>query len=283
MPKTAVIIPARNEPYLTKTVEDVFAKATGDIRVYAILEGYWPADWNKTADKYPGRLVTIHHGQPYGMRGSINQAAAVAYDCDYLLKTDAHCLFSKGFDETLIRDCPAKTVMVPRRYRLEPESWTIIKDGRLPVDYEYLTYPNDDGDGGMKGRNWEARTRERKDVLIDATMCAQGSCWFMPRSYFYELDLMDEENYGSFWKEMAEIALKAWLSGGQVLTHKGCFYSHWHKPKRGYSMEDADLRKAVQYSNKWLTDSTGWPKQTRSIKSLIQQFNPPGWPEEYYQ
>lgn len=281
MPKTSVLIPSRNEPYTAQTVHDVFGNATGDIEVLVALEAWWPPEWDKVAEQYPGRLITVYHGQPLGMRGSLNQLAAISRG-DYLLKTDAHCAFSKGFDETLTRDCPSRTVMVPRRYRLQPETWSTIEDGRLPVDYEYLAYPNG-GDGGMKGKNWEARTRERKDILIDPTMCAQGSCWFMPRSYFYDLDLLDEANYGSFWKEMAEIALKAWLSGGQVLTHKGCSYSHWHKPKRGYSMDDADLRKAVEYSNKWLTDSTGWKKQTRSIKSLVQQFNPPGWPAEYYQ
>lgn len=215
------------------------------------------------------------------MRSSINQAAAIAIDCDYLLKTDAHCMFSEGFDEILKRDCPSKTVMVPRRYRLEPESWSILRDGRPPVDYEYIAYPNG-GDGGMKGRNWEGRTLDRIDVMIDDLMCAQGSCWFMPRSYFYELDLMDEENYGSFWKEMLEVSLKAWLSGGQMLVNKHCGYAHWHKPSRGYSMNDADLKKAVEYSNKWLTNSTGWKKQTKPISTLIQKFNPPGWPAEYY-
>lgn len=281
MPKTAIIVPARNEPYLIKTVDDIFAKARGEICVYVALEAYYPPEWDKTTDKYPGRVVTIHHGQPHGMRSSINQAANIAYDCDYLLKCDAHVMFSEGFDVALQRDCPSKTVMVPRRYRLDPEAWSIIKDGRLPVDYEYIAYPNG-GDGGMKGRNWEARSKERSNILIDPTMCAQGSCWFMPRSYFYELELMDEESYGSFWKEMLEVALKAWLSGGQVLTHKGCWYAHWHKPKRGYSMEDADLKKAVAYSNKWLTDESGWQKQIRPIWTLIQQFQPPGWPADYY-
>jgi hypothetical protein len=281
MPIVGIIIPARNEPYLTKTVDDVFAKARGDIRVYVALEGYYPREWDKTTDKYPGRLITIHHGQPHGMRSSINQCANIAIECDHLMKTDAHCQFSEGFDEILKRDCPSKTVMVPRRLRLDPEKWEIMKDGRPPVDYEYIAYPNG-GDGGMKGRVWEQRARDRAGIMIDDLMCAQGSCWFMPRSYFYELDLMDEANYGSFWKEMLEISLKAWLSGGKMLVNKNVWYGHWHKDRRGYSMEDADLKKAVEYSNKWLTDESGWKKQIRPIWTLIQQFNPPGWPEDYY-
>lgn len=281
MPRVGIIIPARNEPYLTKTVHDVFAKARGDIRVFAVLEGYYPDGWKETSEMYPGRLISIHHGQPHGMRSSINQVANVAIDCDYLMKTDAHCMFSHGFDVMLSSDCPSKSVMVPRRFRLDPEKWVRIEDSRPPVDYEYIAYPNG-GDGGMKGRVWEQRARDRAGIVIDDLMCAQGSCWFMPRSYFYDLDLMDQDNYGSFWKEMLEISLKAWLSGGQMLVNKSCWYAHWHKPKRGYSMDDADLKKAVEYSNKWLTDSTGWKKQIRPIWTLIQQFQPPGWPEDYY-
>lgn len=276
MPRTAVIIPARNEPYLTKTVDDVFTKARGEIRVYAILEGYWPEGWDKTADKYPGRLVTIHHGQPHGMRSSINQAANVAYDCDYLLKCDAHVMFAKGFDLVLQKDCPSRTIVVPRRYRLDAEKWQIIKDGRPPVDYEYLTPPDHNG-GGLKGRVWEQRALENKDLSIDDLWLFQGSCWFMPRGYFHELDLMDEENYGTFWKEALELSCKAWLSGGRVIVNKNTWYAHLHKASRGYSMLSEDQVKAHEFSKKWLDDSTGWEKQTLPFASLLERFQPPGW------
>lgn len=282
MQKVSVIIPSRNEQYLTKTVHDLFAKKRGDIEVIAVIDGGdWPPEWDKTADKYPAKLITIHHGQSWGMRASINQAASIASG-DFLMKTDAHCLFAKGFDEVLKADCGSKTIMVPRRYRLDPEKWEIIKDGRPPVDYEYLTPPDSNG-GGLKGKIWDERAKERKDVQIDDLFLFQGSCWFMPRSYFYELDLMDEENYGTFWKEALELSCKAWLSGGRVVVNKRTFYSHFHKVKRGYAMLSNDQIKAHEFSKKWIDDSTGWSKQTRSFKSLIQQFNPPGWPEEYYQ
>lgn len=276
MPRTGIIIPARNEVYLTKTVADVFGKARGEIRVYVVLEGYYPPEWDKTTDKYPGRLVTIHHGQPHGMRSSINQAANIAYDCDYLLKCDAHVMFSKGFDVALQKDCPSNAIMVPRRYRLDPEAWAVIKDGRLPVDYEYLTPPDNNG-GGLKGRVWEQRAQERKDVLLDDLWLFQGSCWFMPRSYFYELDLMDEENYGTFWKEALEISLKAWLSGGRVLVNKNVWFAHLHKDKRGYSMPSEEQIKAHEFSKKWLTNEVGWKKQTRPFNWLLSHFDPPGW------
>lgn len=277
MPKTGIIIPARNEVYLTKTVHDVFAKAEGEIAVYVVLEGYWPEGWDKTADQYPGRLITIHHGQPWGMRACINQAASIAIDCDYLLKCDAHVMFAPGFDLDLQKHCPSRTIVVPRRYRLDAEKWEVIQDGRPPVDYEYLTPPDSNG-GGLKGKAWYERGRERADVLCDELFLFQGSCWMMPRAYFYELELMDEENYGTFYKEALELSCKAWLSGGSVRVVKSTSYSHLHKQKRGYSMPSEEERKANEYSRKWLTNETGWNKQTLPFSFLLEKFNPPGWP-----
>ena len=40
--RVSVIIPSRNERFLTKTVIDLLAKAQGDIEIIAVLEGYWP-------------------------------------------------------------------------------------------------------------------------------------------------------------------------------------------------------------------------------------------------
>lgn len=247
-----------------------------------MLEGYYPDGWKETSEMYPARLITVAHGQPWGMRACINQAAAIAYDCDYLLKCDAHVMFAPGFDLELQKHCPSRTIVVPRRLRLDAEKWEVIQDGRPPVDYEYLTPPDSNG-GGLKGKAWYDRGRERADVPVDDLWLFQGSCWMMPRSYFYELDLMDEENYGTFWKEALELSCKAWLSGGSVRVVKSTWYAHLHKASRGYSMLSEDQIKAHEFSRKWLTDQTGWPKQTRPFKSLIQQFNPPGWPEEYYQ
>lgn len=215
------------------------------------------------------------------MRASINQAAAIAIDCDYLLKCDAHVMFAPGFDLELQRHCPSRTIVVPRRYRLDAGKWEVIQDGRPPVDYEYLTPPDSNG-GGLKGKAWYERGRERADVPVDDLWLFQGSCWMMPRSYFYELDLMDEENYGTFWKEALELSCKAWLSGGSVRVVKSTWYAHLHKASRGYSMLSEDQIKAHEFSRKWLTDSTAWKKQTRPFKSLIARFQPPGWPEEYY-
>ena len=37
-----VIIAARNEEFLQRTIEDVLEKMRGDTEIIAILDGYWP-------------------------------------------------------------------------------------------------------------------------------------------------------------------------------------------------------------------------------------------------
>ena len=105
-------------------------------------------------------------------------------------------------------------------------------------------------------------------------MSSQGSCWFMKRSYYDYLKLMDEENYGTFAKEFQEIGLKAWLSGGRVVVNKNCFYAHWHKEEsRGYSLSKEESQKAEEYVKKWR--DKGWSKQVKPLSWLFDKFNPP--------
>src|SRR3990167_4131766 len=95
----SIIIPARNEQYLGKTVEDLLTKAVGEIEIIAVLDGYWPDP--KLADN--DRLILIHRGTPLGMRPAINAAAAIAHG-KYLMKCDAHCMFALRYDQTLKDD-----------------------------------------------------------------------------------------------------------------------------------------------------------------------------------
>jgi hypothetical protein len=194
-------------------------------------------------------------------------------------------MFDKGFDVKLVSDIKPNWVVIPRRKRLDGQKWTIQKTDKPDIDYEYLSYPNKDGKwkSGLHGTVWDKRAKERAKVLIDDNMSAQGSCWFMYKDYFHELELEDEENYGTFSNEFQEIGLKCWLSGGHVITNKKTWYAHLHKDKemgRGYTLNGADIQKAADYTNRWLSN-TAWHKQTLPFTWLIEKFWPiPGWPED---
>ena len=108
-------------------------------------------------------------------------------------------------------------------------------------------------------------------------MSSQGSCWFMKRSYYDWLKLMDVENWGQFANEFQEIGFKTWLSGGKVKVNKNTWYAHWHKTEgRGYSLNKEDAKKGADYAIKWLK-SKMWRKQRHDFNWMIDKFSPPGW------
>jgi glycosyltransferase involved in cell wall biosynthesis len=268
----SIIIPSRNEPYLHKTINDLLKKASGPIEIIAVLDGYWPPAEEIISDD---RVIYLHFEEPRGMRNAINAGVAIAKG-ENIMKTDAHCLFDQGYDTKLTPQAD-NIVIVPRRKRLDPEKWEIINDGRPPVDYEYLAFPNTER--GLYGIRWEEKAKERqaKDLYCDSIISAQGSCWVMKKSYYEYLELLDEKNFGKFYLEFQEISLKAWLSGGSVVVDKRVSYCHWHKTKgRGYALSD-DRSIAVKHINEWIK-GMNWHKQTKSFEWLINNFLPmPGW------
>jgi len=278
MAKVSIIIPSRNEQFMPKTVEDIFAKATGEIEVIVIKDGLC-----HTPLPNKPNLEVFDFIHPLGMRHAINFAAKEATG-KYLLKCDAHCMFAEGFDEALQADCDGDWLVVPRRMKLDAETWT-IRDPQHMVDYEYLSYPYEKPDEiGMHGRQWPERARERKDIQIDDDMSFQGSCWFMPRDYFWKLGPMQEEGYGTFMQEPQELGLKVWLGGGRQVRNKKTWYCHLHKGKqygRGYSLEGQNRKEAQEWCAKyWLADS--WPGQVHKFEWLIDKFWPiPTWPEDW--
>jgi len=283
MVDVSVVIPARNEQFLTPTIEDLVRNSRAETEVIAILEGYWP---DRMVEHE--RVHYVHNGQPRGMRGAINQGVALAKG-RYLMKCDAHCAFSEGFDATLMDVMKDNWVKVPRRYSLQVETWdTDPRKQKKHIDAMFLCYPDDPNDFGgpsLKGKMWSARNNDpgRDAFEIDDLMSAQGSCWFMGRDYFRWLDLMDEESYGHFSNEFQEIGLKVWLSGGEVKRDKRCWYAHLHKGRkygRGWPLGKSTLDQGAQFTNRWM-DGRNWRKQDRDIRWMVNHFWPvPTWPEE---
>ncbi|KKT85764.1 MAG: hypothetical protein UW85_C0013G0007 [Parcubacteria group bacterium GW2011_GWA1_Parcubacteria_45_10] len=269
-PTVSIIVPARNEVYLEKTIESLLSAAEGEIEIIAVLDGYWV----DAAIENP-KVIYLHHGKSRGMRGAINSGVAIARG-KYIMKCDAHCLFDKGFDVKLTPDCKTDWIVIPRRYALDAEKWAVLDNPKYPIDYMYLSKD-------LHGEVWNEKNKDAKlkEKLIDETMSAQGSCWFMHKDYFHQLELEDEENYGTFANEFQEVGLKCWLSGGRVVTNKKTWYAHLHKTTgRGYSLDRNQVEKGVVYTKRWLTN-TAWHKQTLPFTWLIEKFWPvPSWPED---
>lgn len=289
--RVTVFIPARNELYLRETVADVFAKAAGDIEVIVALDDCW----NMPLPDDKPNLTIIHWGGRRGLRAGINAAAQIGRG-DFLMKLDAHCMLDEGFDVKLSSECDADWLVVPRRYSLDPDTWT-IREGRTIDDYEYLNFPY--GPKALKpalyGAAWENRRRTRKNIAIDENMTFQGSLWFMPMRYFRDLVYpMSEVGYGTFIGESLEIGLKVWLSGGKCMVNKKTWYAHLWKGQdyRDRYMQrygvaytrigNAEYKNGLKYGgNFWLGNEWKDPRRIHDLAWLVEKFWPvPTWPEE---
>ena len=266
MNRLSIVIPARNEPYLKQTIEDLLTKARGDIEIIAILDGYWPDAEDIVENP---KVKYIHFSPARGMRNAINAGVSISTG-NFIMKTDAHCMFSEGYDVELIRNSAPDWVVVPRRFPLIPEKWEIEAriDDKYPIDYMYL-------DKELHGREWREKNTDPKlkERIVDELMSFQGSCWFMPKSYYEKLELMDEESYGEFYAEAQEIGLKAWLSGGRVMVNKNVWYAHWHKTEgRGYSLNKKQSEIGEKFVKNWRIKGMAWKNQKFDLEWLYNRF-----------
>jgi len=287
----SVIIPSRSAQWLKKTVEDLLNKAEGEVEVIVVLDGRWP-DPHEMPPEDP-RVVQIHHGVIHdnlGMRASINAGVAVSKG-DYLMVIDEQCMVSEGYDVRLSSICENDWVIIPRRKRLEPETWTLINDGRPDIDYMYTEYPYAkpyDKTQGLHGAEW--KRPERKDIEIDDTPTCQGSCYFMSRKWWDEIiGELDSTYYGPFTMEAQEISLKTWLSGGRVVVDKGSWYAHWHKGSKGkgYAFTNEQYRRHQEGMEKGRLYAIEYWLNTKDFKYdwnwfVTEKFpDMPGWSADW--
>jgi len=262
----SILIAARNEKYLKRTIEDILANAEKKIEIIIILDGWVPDPPFDTKDK---RVRFYSYEKSVGQRACINEAARLAKG-KYIMKLDAHCALDKGFDTKLIADCEYDWTVIPRMYVLDAETWT--PKLRKRTDYMYI--------GCAQGKMLRAeyyRRPPKSTKLIDDTMCCMGPGWFMHKDRYWELGGMDEKHGG--WGQMGvEVALKAWLSGGSLKVNKNTWFAHLHR-QFPYSITGREVEKARNYSRDlWLNNK--WEKQTRKFEWLLTKFNPPGWKEK---
>lgn len=272
----SIVIPSKNEIFLKKTIEDILEKATGEIEVFPILDGYDIPEEEVVNDP---RVHYIHFKTGLGKRPGINAMVAVCKG-EYVMSVDAHCMFAKGFDEQLVKDHQdSRWVQVPRRNRLDAENWCLQtqSDDRPPIDYEYMMWPGKFDVKAFHGFKWDARTRERESIPLDETITMQASCWFMTKEWFKKMNFMDVK-YQVWGQEAEEISFTTWSNGGKLVTNKNTWYAHLHKGKkhgRMYHLSRKMTRKSYDYSyDKWKND----PR----FHKLVERFWPlPGWPENW--
>lgn len=302
----SILIPARNEIFLSKTVDSIVSQKRGNTQVIAVCDGYRP---DPPVADHPD-VVLIYHSEPIGQRAATNEAARVS-QAKYIVKMDAHCHVDEGFDIKLIAEWPYEWTVIPRMYNLHAFDWLCSKCGwrqyqgpqpakcgqcesvELVMDILWNPRWNRRSDFARFDKelhfqywsSFEKRPGIRAEEISDL-LCHVGACWGMHRERFWELGGCDENHGGKAgWGQMGvEISLKSWLSGGRQVVNKRTWFSHMFRTQPGwtfpYPINGREVEKARQYSRD-LWRGNNWPKAVHTLDWLIDRFKPiPDWHEE---
>lgn len=220
--KLSCIIPAYRDPYVIPTIDSLLINSElGDqMEIIVVLDGFWPS-FQLREDP---RVHYVHLGKNRGMREAINAGVNQARG-EFLLRADQHCMFSKGYDKILTRDCRHNWIMTAARYFLDPVKWEVMD--LPPVITEKLVIQ-----GGKKfsGVRWKERDEKYKERKLVESMAMQGSMWVMPRAWWHKAIVkLQTEGYGQMYQDSHEMIFKTWKAGGRLIVNKNTWFAHKHR------------------------------------------------------
>jgi len=306
MTDLSVIIPAREEVWLQRTIDDVLENSEADTEVIAILDGYWP---DPPIADHP-KVTIVHHTESIGQRAATNEGVRIS-QAKYIMKADAHCAFGRGFDRILIKDCEYDWTLIPQLYNLHVFDWKCQScgdrtyQGAEPTNCKcggsefemVMVWKQREGkgpyvswrfDNNMQFKHWRKHCRrpEAKGDFVE-TLSFAGPCFFIHRDRYWDLGGCDEA-HGSWGQFGTEWACKTWLSGGKLITTRKTWFAHLFRTGnfkgtgyKGSSFPYPLAGTAQEYAKKysrdlWLNDR--WPKANYPLSWLIDKFKPiPDW------
>lgn len=242
--KLSVVIPSYKDPNLVKTINDLLINSElGDqLEVIVVLDGYLP-EFELVEDK---RVRYVYLGKNRGMKEAINAGVMVSQG-EFLMRTDEHCAFGKGYDRILTETCEDNWIVTARRYFLNPDKWEVMEE--IPyIDYEILATQSIGNAKKYTGYPWKERKEERKDIMIDETMAMQGSMWVMKRSWWDKvISNLTSESYGTHYQDQHEMIFKTWKAGGKMMVNKNTWFAHRHNSfPRHHNISHGSQEKELQ-------------------------------------
>jgi len=231
----SVVIPSYKDVLVHKTVESLLDNSEGAIEIIVVIDGYKM----KKALVNDIRVIGIQLDKNVGMREAINRGV-YASKGEYIMRTDEHCMFGKGFDRLLTEDIGNNWIVTPSRYKLDVNKWDII--GYPPIDHEKLVILKTRQK--FASQTWRERDILHKDELICEKMAMQGSCWLMARKHWQNvIKRLDSNGYGTHYQDSVEMVFKTWQAGGKLMLNRKTWYAHKHrkfKRTHGYKRALAD-------------------------------------------
>lgn len=292
------LIPARNEEWLGRTVQDILSNIRADSEIIVVLDGEWP---NEPLPQHE-RLSVIYLPKAIGQRAATNLAACVS-TAKYVCKVDAHVSIAEGMDKALLDAAETlgpNVCQIPAQKNLHVYDWICTACGRreyqcglkecrgcgsTELTRDVVWKPRSGVhtkrwrfDGDLHFQYWGG---EGKGEFVE-TMSCLGACWFISHEQWDAIGGLDED-HGSWGQVGTELSCKVWLSGGRMVTNNKTWYAHFFRvggQQFPYPITGSQQEYARRYSqNLWRGNH--WPGQTLPLKWLIDKFWPvPGWTEE---
>jgi len=298
----SIIIPSRNEEFLTETLQDLLKNIRGNTEILVALDG---APAVKPLPQDP-RIRVISFETSIGQRGASNRLVELS-TAKYIMKVDAHCAFDEGFDVKMMDmmkghdDWTVAPMMKNlhvfdwvcknghRRYQgisgvckecgepTEKDIVWIAKDSPKSVSYCFDSTPHFQYFG-----EYSKRPEAQSDIT--ESMSLQGSCFMLTRDKWWSLGICDEE-FGSWGSQGIEVACKTWLSGGKVMINHNTWYAHLFRTQGGdfgfpYKMNGGQVAKAKAHAKELFFENK-WSKAIHPLSWLVEKFYPvKGWTDE---
>lgn len=258
----SILIPARNEMFISNTVNDILLNKRGKTEIIIGLDGAW-AEPGIVA--HPDVRI-VYVAQSIGQRAMTNKLAKLS-KAKYVAKCDAHCAYDEGFDVKLMDAMKGHDdwTVVPTMRNLHAFDWKCMQCGKrtyqgpTPTTNKAFDKCADCGNADINKfkrkvlwhakpspqsksycfdpephfqyfKDFNKRVEGRGDVT--PSMSLQGSFFMLTREKYWELNICDEQ-FGSWGSQGIEVACKTWLTGGQVMCVQTTWYAHMFRTQGG--------------------------------------------------
>ncbi len=296
----SILIPARNEMFLARTVEDIIKNIEADTEVIVVLDG----KWSDPGIPQHERVTVVYLPASIGQRAATNLACRLSR-AKYVMKVDAHCAFDKGFDRKLIADMQDDFTVVPTMRNLHAFDWVCPEGHRRyqgptapcveckkPMVRDVVWIPKRnpqsnsfcfDSEPHFQYFNEYTKRPGWGGNLVES-MSIQGSCFMLTRERYWALNISDE-SFGSWGSQGIEVACKTWLSGGKVMINRKTWYAHMFRTQGGdfsfpYPQQESKVQAAKKKAREMLLNNK-FPHQIHPTSWLVEKFWPvKGWTDE---
>lgn len=308
MYKLSILIPARNEEFLSRTIDDILMNKGPETEIIVGLDGEWA---DPPVIDHPDVRV-LYYPESIGQRAMTNRLCSLS-KAKWIIKADAHCKFDKDFDSKLLAavDGHDDWTAVPIMKNLHIFNWVCKKcgdtryQGPTPTDcpkcnnsgdfvrdmiWKEKPSPNstsylfDSTPHFQYFKEYEKRPEFKKDYKesrITESMSLQGSFFMLTRERYWALNICDEK-FGSWGSQGIEVACKTWLSGGRVVCVHTTWYAHLFRTQGGdfgfpYPLPGKQVQNAREMAKSIFLNG-GFDKQIKPLSWLLNRFWPVrGW------